>query len=48
MNESAKIKIRFNSQVAGDSIHPDELTLIESMLPELIRELIQDDDSGDE
>lgn len=41
MNESTTIEIRFNSQ-AVDAISTDELALIESILPELIRELVQE------
>ena len=40
MNESIDIEIRFKSQAAGNVILPDELALVESILPELIRELM--------
>jgi hypothetical protein len=42
VDESTDIEIRFNVQ-AADSVLPDELALIESILPDLIRELMQDD-----
>jgi hypothetical protein len=46
VNESTTIEIRFNSQ--ADAVSSDELALIESILPDLIREMMQDDISDDE
>jgi hypothetical protein len=46
VNESTIIEICFNSQ--ADAVLSDELALIESILPDLIREMMQDDISDDE
>jgi hypothetical protein len=40
VNESTTIEIRFNS-AAVDVISSDELALIESIAPDLLRELMQ-------
>ena len=47
MNESTNIEILFNSQ-AVDVISADELALIESILSDLIRELMYELDEQDE
>lgn len=47
VNESITIEIRFKPQVAGDVILPDELELLESILPELILALIQVEELDD-
>jgi hypothetical protein len=41
MDESITLDIRFKSQAADDAILPEELELLESILPELILAMIQ-------
>lgn len=41
MNESTTIEIQFKITAAGDAILTDELALLESILPEIIREIMQ-------
>ncbi len=47
MDESTNIEIRFNSQTAV-TVLPDEIALIEACLPDLLRELMQDDETDDD
>jgi len=48
VNESTDLEIRFNPQAAGKAILSDELALIESILPDLICELMQYDVTDDD
>ena len=41
MDESTLITIRFTPPAADDALLPDELTLLESILPELIHAMMQ-------
>lgn len=46
MNEQTEIDIRFHAHASN--ILTDELALIESVLPELLREMMQDDTTDEE
>lgn len=45
VDESTDIQVRFKPLA---EIQPDELALIESILPELLIELLQENQAGDE
>jgi hypothetical protein len=46
VNEQTAIEIRFHAHASN--VLPDELALIESVLPELLKEMMQDDTTDEE